>query len=71
MDCRGRRLTKEYLLMWRGRPVDKLSWVPEDHIPDPVALRTDLTEDQPPDALSMPRWRFENKAPPGGRVIVE
>ena len=43
---RGRRLTKVYLVMWRGRPVDELNWVLEDHFPAPAALRTDLTEDE-------------------------
>ena len=52
---RGRRLTKEYLVMWRDRPVDELSWVHEGNFPDPAALCTDLTEDKPPEALSVPR----------------
>ena len=52
--CRGRRLTKDYLVMWGGWPIDELSWVPEDNFPDPAALRTNLTEDKPLEALSVP-----------------
>ena len=47
---RGRRLTKEYLVLWRDQPVDEISWVPEANFPDPEALRQDLEEDTPEEA---------------------
>ena len=46
----GRRLTKEYLVLWRDQPVDEMSWVPEANFLDPEALRQDLEEDKPEEA---------------------
>ena len=41
---------KEYLVLWRDQPVDKMSWVPEANFPGPEALRQDLEEDKPEEA---------------------
>lgn len=41
--------------MWRGRPINELSYVPEDNFPDLAVFRNDFTEDKRPEALLMPR----------------
>ena len=36
---KGRRLTKEHLVLWRGQPVDEMSWIAEADLLDPEILR--------------------------------
>ena len=47
---KGRRLTKEYLVLWRGQPVDEMSWIAEADLPDPEILHQTIEEDKPEEA---------------------
>ena len=44
---RGNRWKREYLVMWKDRPIDEISWVPEENFPDKKSLEADLKHDQP------------------------
>ena len=44
---RGNRWKREYLVMWKDRPIDEISWVPEENFPDKKSLEADLEHDQP------------------------
>lgn len=53
---KGNRWAKEYMVMWTGRPIDEISWVPEENFPNKRSLRDDIEHDQPieVDPLSHP-----------------
>ena len=45
----GRRSTREFLVTWRGYPLDEAQWIPEANFTYPVLLRQQLKEDRPVD----------------------
>ena len=43
----GRRSTREFLVTWRGYPLDEAQWIPEANFTYPALLRQQLKEDRP------------------------
>ena len=44
---RGRKFLKEYLILWKGFPVEEASWVQADQFSHPDQLKKYLEEDKP------------------------
>ena len=44
---RGRKILKEYLILWKGYPVEEASWVQADQFSHPDQLKNYLEEDKP------------------------
>ena len=43
----GRRLTREFLVIWQGYPLDEAQWIPEANFKYPAQLRQQLKDDRP------------------------
>ena len=43
----GRTIFKEYLILWKGYPIEEASWVEAKQFSHPNQLRNYLREDQP------------------------
>ena len=43
----GRRASREFLVEWRGYPLDEAQWVPERNFPYPEELKTQIRQDRP------------------------
>ena len=50
----GRRVMKEYLVTWRGYPLEDALWIPEANWHDPTMLKTYIKQDQPTEETSKP-----------------
>ena len=44
---RGSNAHKEYLVLWKDRPLDEMSWIPEAYFQYPEALRARIQLDKP------------------------
>ncbi|MCG8453602.1 MAG: hypothetical protein MI717_10525 [Spirochaetales bacterium] len=44
---RGKRIMKEYLVLWKNYPVTEASWIQAEQFSDPSQLKQYLDEDQP------------------------
>ena len=44
---RGRRIIKEYLVLWKNYPISEASWIQAEQFSDPIQLQQYLDEDQP------------------------
>ena len=44
---RGRRVLKEYLVLWKNYPISESSWIQAEQFSDPNQLQQYLDEDQP------------------------
>ena len=44
---RGRRHEREYLVIWKGYPVDEAEWISERNFADPAGLKELLEKDEP------------------------
>ena len=44
---RGRRIIKEYLVLWENDPISEASWIQAEKFSDPNQLQQYLDEDQP------------------------
>ena len=42
----GRRSTREFLVIWRGYPLDEAQWIPKANFTYPELLRQQLKEDR-------------------------
>ena len=51
----GRRMMKEYLVTWKGYPLEDAQWIPETNWRDPKMLKTYIKEDRPTEDKSRPR----------------
>ena len=43
----GRRLTREFLVIWQGYLLDEAQWIPEANIKYPAQLKQQLKDDRP------------------------
>ena len=43
----GRRMTREFLVIWHGYPLDEAQWIPEANFRFPAQLRQQLKDDRP------------------------
>ena len=43
----GRRASREFLVEWRGYPLEDAQWVPEKNFPYPEELKTQIRQDRP------------------------
>ena len=43
----GRRASREFLVEWRGYPLDEAQWVPERNFPYPDQMRAQIRQDRP------------------------
>ena len=55
----GRRMMKEYLVTWKGYPLEDAQWIPETNWRDPKMLKTYIQEDRPTEEKSRPSKRQE------------
>ena len=53
----GRRTMKEYLVTWKGYPLEDAQWIPETNWRDPMMLKTYIQEDHPTEEKSRPSKR--------------
>ena len=51
----GRRVMKEYLVTWKGYPLEDAQWIPEANWRDPKMLKTYIKQDRPTKETSKPR----------------
>ena len=50
----GRRVMKEYLVTWKGYPLEDAQWIPEANWRDPKMLKTYIKQDRPTEEISQP-----------------
>ena len=50
----GRRTMKEYLVTWRGYPLEDAHWIPEANWRYPKMLQTYIKQDRPTEEISKP-----------------
>ena len=51
----GHRMMKEYLVTWKGYPLEDAQWIPKANWRDPKMLKTYIKQDRPTEETSKPR----------------